>query len=79
MYSAFKSMNVFNTSGKSQYTHEKDEDQVGNHRLWKHQRHLLPGPGTKLHDIEIAACADIDPARAKAKAEEYQIPKALVV
>lgn len=35
--------------------------------------------GTKLHNIEIAACADIDLARARAKAEEYQIPKALSV
>ncbi|HWB61570.1 MAG TPA: Gfo/Idh/MocA family oxidoreductase [Chthoniobacteraceae bacterium] len=34
---------------------------------------------SKLHNIEIAACADIDPARAKSKAEEYQIPKALTV
>jgi predicted dehydrogenase len=35
--------------------------------------------GAKFHDIEITACADIDPARAKAKAEEYHIPKALSV
>jgi predicted dehydrogenase len=35
--------------------------------------------GTKFHNIEIAACSDIDPDRAKAKAEEYQVPKALSV
>ena len=35
--------------------------------------------GTKLRNIEIAACADIDRTRAKTKAEEYQIPKALSV
>ena len=35
--------------------------------------------GTKMRNIEITACADIDPARAKAKAEEFHIPKALTV
>jgi len=35
--------------------------------------------GTKFHNIEITACADIDTVRAKAKAEEYNIPKALTV
>lgn len=34
--------------------------------------------GTKLRNIEVVACADIDMARAKAKAEEYRI-KALSV
>src|ERR1700677_4940622 len=35
--------------------------------------------GEKLHNIEIVACADIDLSRAKAKAEEYHIAKALSV
>ncbi len=35
--------------------------------------------GAKLHNIEIAACADIDLSRAKARAAEYHIPKALPV
>ena len=34
--------------------------------------------GTKLHNIEVVACADLDHARARAKAEEYGI-KALTV
>jgi predicted dehydrogenase len=34
--------------------------------------------GTKLRNIEVVACADLDPARAKAKAEEYKL-KAMTV
>lgn len=35
--------------------------------------------GQKFHNLEIVACADIEPARAKAKAEEFHVPKALTV
>src|ERR1035441_10334702 len=35
--------------------------------------------GTKLHNIEITACADLDFTRAKKKAEEFHIPRALPV
>ena len=35
--------------------------------------------GTKLHNIEITACADLDFTRAKTKAEEFHIPRALPV
>ena len=35
--------------------------------------------GHRFNDLEVAACADIDVDRARAKAAEYQIPKALSV
>lgn len=35
--------------------------------------------GRNYHDIEVAACADLDPARARARAEEHNIPQALSV
>ncbi|MEI8122920.1 MAG: Gfo/Idh/MocA family oxidoreductase [bacterium] len=35
--------------------------------------------GQTFNNLEIAACADLDPARAKAKAEEFKIPKACSV
>ena len=35
--------------------------------------------GQTFHNLEIAACADLDLARAKAKAEEFKIPKAYSV
>lgn len=35
--------------------------------------------GLTFRNLEIAACADLDPARAKAKAAEFNIPKACTV
>lgn len=35
--------------------------------------------GKTFRNLDLAACADLDPARAKAKAEEFQIPKACSV
>lgn len=37
------------------------------------------GAGRTFRNLEIAACADLDPARARAKAEEFKIPKACTV
>ena len=35
--------------------------------------------GQTFKNLEIAACADLDPARAKAKAEEFKIAKGCTV
>jgi len=35
--------------------------------------------GLTFKNLELAACADLDPARAKAKAQEFDIPKACTV
>ena len=35
--------------------------------------------GAKFHNLEIVACADLDPARAQAKAAEYGVPRVLTV